>query len=110
MLSGDIHAFMVNDVNRQPQDYDSPIVATELVSSSISSRGPSQETFDRWLPENPNVRLGVGGRRGYVKIAVRPDHLHADLVAVDDPTREDSATHVLASFDVADGKPGVVRA
>ena len=101
---------MVNDVNRQPQDYDSPIVATELVASSISSRGPSQETFDRWLPENPNVRLGVGDRRGYVKIAVRPDRLHADLVAVDDPTREDSATHVIASFDVADGKPGVARA
>lgn len=110
VLSGDIHAFMVNDVNRQPQDYDSPIVATELVASSISSRGPSQERFDRWLPENPNVRLGVGGRRGYVKIAVRPDRLHADLVAVDDPTREDSTTRVLASFDVADGKPGVARA
>ena len=110
VLSGDIHAFMVNDVNRQPQDYDSPIVATELVSSSISSRGPPQQTFDRWLAENPNVRLGVGGRRGYLKIAVRPDRLHADLVAVDDPTREDSATRVIASFDVADGKPGVARA
>ncbi len=56
------------------------------------------------------MRLGVGDRRGYVKITVRPEHLHADLVAVDDVTREDSATHVLASFDVADGKPGVARA
>jgi alkaline phosphatase D len=110
VLSGDIHAFMVNDVNRRPQDYDSPIVATELVSSSISSRGPPQQTFDRWLAENPNVRLGISDRRGYLKIAVRPDHLHADLIGVDDAAREDSATRVIASFDVAAGKPGVARA
>jgi hypothetical protein len=30
-------------------------------------------------------------------------------VAVDDIKREDSPTHVLASYDVADGKPGVAR-
>jgi hypothetical protein len=33
--------------------------------------------------------------------------LHADLVAVDDITRADSPTHVLASFDVENGKPGI---
>jgi alkaline phosphatase D len=109
VLSGDIHAFLVNDVNLRPQDYESPIVATELVTSSISSGGVAQRTMDGWLAENPNVRLGVAGVRGYLKIAVRPENLHADLIAVDDPAREDSATHVLASFDVADGKPGVVR-
>ena len=43
VLSGDIHAFMVNDVNIRPQDYDSPIVATELVTTSITSRGPPQQ-------------------------------------------------------------------
>ena len=37
------------------------------------------------------------------------DRLHADLVAVDDIKREDSPTHVLAAYDVADGKPGVAR-
>jgi hypothetical protein len=35
--------------------------------------------------------------------------LRAELVAVDDVERADSATHVLASFDVAHGTPGVVR-
>ena len=39
ILSGDIHAFLVNDVNARPEDPESPIVATELVTTSISSIG-----------------------------------------------------------------------
>ena len=109
VLSGDIHAFLVNDVHAVAADYDSPIVATELVTSSISSLGRSQQDFERWRGENPNVRLARSDYRGYVRVAVAPKQLHAELVAVDDVTRADSPTHVLAAFDVESGKPGVVR-
>jgi alkaline phosphatase D len=84
-------------------------VATELVTTSISSVGPPQSSFDRWLAENPNVRLARGDRRGYLRVTIEPERLGADLVAVDDVEREDSPTHVLASFDVESGKPGVAR-
>jgi alkaline phosphatase D len=109
ILGGDIHAFMVSDVNARPADPESPIVATELVTTSISSVGPTQSSFDRWLAENPNVRLARGDRRGYLRVTIEPERLRADLVAVDDVEREDSPTHVLASFDVESGKPGVAR-
>jgi alkaline phosphatase D len=109
VLSGDIHAFLVNDVHQRPQEYDSPVVATELVTTSISSQARPQQDFDRWRPENPNVLLARSDRRGYLRIAVRPDQLHADLMAVDDVSREDSDTRVLASFDIAAGQPGVTR-
>jgi alkaline phosphatase D len=109
ILGGDIHAYMVSDVNTQPDDVQSPIVATELVTTSITSVGPPQASFDRWLPENPNVRLARGDERGYLRLTIAPEHLRADLVAVDDVAREDSACHVLASFDVENGKPGVAR-
>ena len=109
VLSGDIHAFLVNDVHAVATDYGSAIVATELVTSSISSQGPAQASFNRWQAENPNVQLARSDYRGYVRVAVEPERLHAELVAVDDITRPDSATHVLASFDVEDGKPGVAR-
>jgi alkaline phosphatase D len=109
ILSGDIHAFLVNDVNARADDAGSPIVATELVTTSISSPGPSQQGLDTWRPKNPNVRLARGDYRGYLRLAVQSERLHADLVAVDDIKREDSPTHVLAAFDVEDGKPGVVR-
>jgi len=109
VLSGDIHAFLVNDVNARATDVESPIVATELVTSSISSVAAAQQTFDTWRAENPNVRLARSDHRGYLRVALEPQQLRADLVAVDDATRADSPTHVLASFDVENGKPGVAR-
>ena len=110
VLSGDIHAFLVNDVQAVATDYDSPVVATELVTSSISSvQARSQATFDLWRTENPNVHLLRGDYRGYLRIAVGPEQLRAELVAVDDVARADSPTHVLAAFDVENGRPGVVR-
>jgi alkaline phosphatase D len=109
ILGGDIHAFVVSDVNARPEDPESPIVATELVTTSISSVGAPQSSFDRWLTENPNVHLGRSDRRGYTRITVERERLHADLMAVDDVARADSGVHVLASFDVEDGRPGVVR-
>jgi alkaline phosphatase D len=109
VLGGDIHAFLVNDVHAVALDNDSPIVATELVTSSISSQAQAQATFDRWKAENPNVHLARADYRGYLRVAVEPARLHADLVAVDDVERSDSPTHVLASFDVENGKPGVAR-
>jgi alkaline phosphatase D len=109
ILGGDIHAFMVSDVNARPAEPESPIVATELVTTSISSVGPPQSSFDSWLAENSNVRLARGDRRGYLRVTIEPERLRADLVAVDDVEREDSPTHVLASFDVESGRPGVAR-
>jgi alkaline phosphatase D len=109
ILGGDIHAFLVSDVNARPEDLESPLVATELVTTSVSSVGAAQSSFDRWLLENPNVRFARSDRRGYLRVTVEPDALRADLVAVDDVTRADSATHVLASFDVVNGTPGVAR-
>jgi alkaline phosphatase D len=110
VFSGDIHAFLVNDLHAVALDNDSPVVAAELVASSISSaQQRSQATFDLWKSENPNVHLARGDQRGYLRVAVEPERLHADLVAVDDITRADSPTHVLASFDVENGRPGVAR-
>lgn len=109
VFSGDIHAFLVNDVHSDTRDLTSSIVATELVTTSISSQGPAQANFDAWLPENPNVRFARGGQRGYIRAAIEPERLTAELVAVDDVARADSPTHVLATFEVANGHAGVVR-
>jgi alkaline phosphatase D len=108
VLSGDIHAFLVNDVHARPTDLESPIVATELATSSISSAGSSQQTFDVWRAENPNVHIARSDSRGYIRATITTESLRADLVAVDDVARADSATHLLASFDVESGKPGAV--
>jgi alkaline phosphatase D len=109
VLSGDIHAFLVNDIHRRAEDASSPIVATELVTTSITSPSRPQSDFDRWLPENPNVRLARSDARGYLRLTASAASLRAELVAVDDVARADSGTRVIAAFDVADGVAGVAR-
>ncbi len=110
ILSGDIHAFIVNDVNARPEDPESPIVATELVTTSISSVGRAAivvRSLARRRTRTCDSRAATA--RGYLRVTLEAEHLRADLVAVDDIEREDSPTHVLASFDVESGQPGVAR-
>jgi alkaline phosphatase D len=108
ILSGDIHAFLVNDVHARPGDPDSSVVATEIVTSSITSGGGRQETMDAWKAENPNIRFANNEQRGYTRLAVTAESLEADLIAVDDVADPDSGTHVLSSWHVLDGEPGAV--
>jgi alkaline phosphatase D len=108
VLSGDVHAFLVNDVHRRAGELESPVVATEIVTSSISSAGPSQALLDAWRDENPNVRFADARYRGYTRLTLAGDRLDAELVAVDDLSAADSSTHTLASWHVLDGEPGAV--
>jgi alkaline phosphatase D len=107
-LSGDIHAFLANDIHAEAGNPDSCLLATELVTSSISSNGPPQAGVDLWRPENPNVHLARSDVRGYTRLRIARDAMHADFIGLDDPRRADSATYVLASFDIVDGEPGIV--
>ena len=108
ILSGDVHAFLANDVHAEPGRLESRVAAAEFVTTSISSLGPPQSRVDSWRAENSNVRLARSDVRGYTKLSVEADALHVEFVAVEDPTRPDSDTYLLASFDVAEGRPGIV--
>jgi len=108
ILSGDLHAWLVNDVHGTPGDIDSAVVATELVTTSISSGGPPQARVDGWRAENPNVRFANSERRGYTRLTVTRDRLDAELVAVDDVADPASDTSVLGAWHVLDGRPGAL--
>ena len=108
VLSGDIHAFLANDVHARPGDPDTPIVATEFVTTSISSPGPRQAVLDSWAPENSNVRFARGeGARLRAPVARCRGPPMRNSWVVDDVSRADSGTHVVTTFDVAAGEPGL---
>ena len=109
VLSGDVHAFLVNDVHARPGDLDSPIAATELVTTSISSAGPPQAALDGWRAENANIHFARSDVRGYTRVTVAHDGLRAELVAVEDVGRADSGAYVLAAFEVPAGQAGIGR-
>jgi alkaline phosphatase D len=109
VLSGDIHAFVAGVLNAIPEDAASPVVATELVTSSITSQG-LPESLVKNIATNANISHVSSTHRGYVRIDLSRERLHADLVAMDDATQKDSGRSTLAAFAIEHGRPALVRA
>jgi alkaline phosphatase D len=106
VLGGDVHAHYVADLKRDFSDERSPVVASEFCGTSIASRGAAQERVTEALRHNPHIHHGRSDRRGYVSCRLDAQALHAELMAVDDATRPDSAVQVAARFVVDARQPG----
>jgi alkaline phosphatase D len=109
VLTGDIHSYLVSDLkvdNRRP---DAPVVATELVGTSISSSAGGYEPFAKYLRDNPHIRFFDNRRRGYTRCTVIRQRWYTDLRVVDTVKRPGAGVRTLASFVVQDGRPGAER-
>jgi alkaline phosphatase D len=106
-LGGDVHAHYVADLKADYDDPRSPVVASELCGSSISSRGIAQERVTEALRHNPHVHYGRTDQRGYVACRLNADRWHADLMVVDKPEDPNSAVGVAARFVIDAKQPGV---
>lgn len=107
VLSGDIHAFIVADLPRDPSDPMSPIGFSEIVTSSITSKGPPDFVVEAYQRMKPQVWYADGNHRGYVRMNLNRTQLRADLVALDDVRRANSGARVLTGFVIEDGRPGL---
>lgn len=105
VLTGDYHASFVLDVHTDPMDPTSPVVAPELLATSISSV-PFAEDF---TANNPQVRY-FEARNGYLVCEITADEITADFRYVDDVADATSPVGSGARFVVrpsADGAPTV---
>jgi alkaline phosphatase D len=110
VLSGDIHAFIAGNIRARPEQPDSPLLATEIVATSVSSDGRPQQQLDDWTQENPDLLLAEGRYRGYVALRLSPQRLQANLMALENRDDPESAQRVLQSLVVEDGSPRLLRA
>ncbi|HEX6211889.1 MAG TPA: alkaline phosphatase D family protein [Methylomirabilota bacterium] len=110
VIGGDVHSFWVNDLKPDSDDGASPVVATEFVGTSITSQFDRPQVLDALRGDNPHVRFADATRRGYVRVEVTPQQLRADLRAMRTVTQPRGECDTLASFVVADGRSGAVRA
>lgn len=104
VLTGDVHSHWAADVYERPGDTSSRPVATELVTSSISSGGDGSDTraeIEAVLPENPHIRY-FNNRRGYVRARVTPDEMRADFRTVPYVSRPGAPVQTSGSFVVPD--------
>ena len=105
VLTGDVHSHWAAEVHKRADDPSSDRVATELVTTSISSGGDGSDTrvdISLALPKNPHIRY-FNNRRGYVRTRITSEQLRADFRVVPFVSRPGAAVHTDASFVVSDG-------
>lgn len=108
VLSGDIHAFMVNDLRRGGSS--TPAVATELVTSCLAASHAPSSRYGDVQARNEPVRFADINHSGYTLIAVTPKRLSIELRALADQTDPNGAVSRLAGFVIDDRRPGAAPA
>ena len=106
VLGGDVHAHYVADLKPDYDDPDSPVVASEFCTTSISSRGAPQLITDGHLRHNPHLRYARSDRRGYLALRLDARQLQAELMTVQRPLDALSPVDRAARFTVELGRPG----
>ena len=109
VLTGDIHSHWAATVHASPGDTSTPTVATELVTSSISSGGDGSDTradVEAILPDNPHIRY-FSNRRGYLRSRITAEGVRADFRTVPYVSTPGAPARTDASFAIADRQPAL---
>ena len=112
VLTGDIHSNWVNELRVDDRREEDKLVATEFVTTSLSSGGNGTAMprgLNEVLAANPCVKFH-NAERGYIRCTVTPDSWKADYMVVDDVTKPGGKTFERSSFVVEAGNPSVRNA
>ena len=109
-FGGDVHSFWVTDLKADYGKSTTPVVATEFVTTSVSSNPLPEALAAAIRAENPHIHYGQSGPRGYLRVSCEAGHLQSDLRGLDDVTDIRSGCKTLASFVVENGRPGALPA
>ncbi len=93
-----------------PNDQASPVVASEFVGGSITSRGASVAAMARMRRDNPDVAYARGDQRGHALFDITPDHMQCEFRATPHPVQADSVFETQARFVVDAGRAGIREA
>jgi alkaline phosphatase D len=109
VIGGDLHAYFAADVKMDFADEAAPTLATEFVTGSISSNGPTDAAIATITAENPHIKYANGRDHGYAMVELSSSQAKVDFMVVSDRKDPNGTTSIAQSFVVADGMPGVVR-
>ncbi len=113
VITGDWHSTFVNDLKLDFKDPNSPTVASEFVTPSLTSNGDRivyGPYYGPMIPENPHIKFFDGDRRGYFRVNLNHERWQTDLRFVTTVSRSDAPINTFASFVVENGRPGVQQA
>lgn len=112
VLTGDEHQNFAGDIKLDVKNPDSVTVATEFVTTSISSGGDGIElrpNGKEMLAENPHIKL-MNDQRGYAVCDVTEKRFEVEFKVVDKVTVPNGNLISRARFAVEPQKPGVRKA
>ncbi|MBP2704078.1 alkaline phosphatase D family protein [Microbispora sp. RL4-1S] len=105
VLTGDAHMHHAADLKPDFDDPDSPRVAVELVTSSVSSDGDGyrdRAKVAQLLRENPHISY-IDQRRGYIMCELSEDEMRAEFRTLDYISRRGAPARTAARFTVPSG-------
>lgn len=108
VLGGDIHAFMAAELRPDFDRVETPPVAVEFVTTSITSQNNARYALP--FPNDPHIAFADASRRGYLSLRLTPTAATAELKAMDNPAEPGSGLHILHRFAVRQGQPRLLPA
>jgi alkaline phosphatase D len=108
MLGGDVHANVAAQLRVQPGDERSPVVASELVTTSVTTSGMSPKVMAQIQRDNPDIRHARSDERGYTLIDIWPDRLAAQFLTTPHPALPQAELAVQGRWTVSQGLAGVL--
>lgn len=109
-LGGDVHRHVAANLRLSPNDRLSPVIASEIVATSITSKGMS-EVATAWVKAgNPDVLHMRSDQRGHVMLDVSPREVRCVFRGTQHPVRPQSKLRTQATYVIERGRPGLRKA
>lgn len=105
VFSGDIHSFWSNDLA-----LDDRSIASEFVTSSITSDGPPQSHLQSMMDAHAHVHFAESRHRGYALVEIAAGTLTSHFRSIDNVTDPKAGLATLRSFVIEDGRVGALAA
>jgi alkaline phosphatase D len=110
MLGGDVHMNVAAQLRVQPNNERSPVVASEIVTTSLTSRGLGEKLLAQIRESNPDIVHARSDERGYTLLDVRPESVRAEFRTTSNPARVDGVFKTQAQWAIRSGVAGVQKA
>jgi len=106
-MGGDVHRHVAANLRVRPGDDASPVVASEFVCSSVTTRGLSEVLTQLMRASNPDIAHARSDERGWALIDVQRGAVTCEFRATPHPAKAGAALRTQARFTVEAGRPGV---
>jgi alkaline phosphatase D len=108
-LGGDVHMNVAAHLRLQPNDDSSPVLASEFVATSITSRGLGEGVLNAARAGNPDIVYARADERGYALIDIQPQAATCEFRTTPFPAGTRADLTVQARFQVERGRAGPVK-